>query len=296
MVTGASGVIGRAAIPALVARDPEVRAYVRRYDAAEELRRLGAKVAVGRADDVEALTETLYGAFTLIHLTGGVDQADDGAIIDANLRSVKVALEAAKVAGVRRFILVSATGADPSSAHPYLRAKGSAEDEVRASGLDHVIIRSTHVYGMGGFWFTAAVEGALEDPPIVVAPGGQEMAPVFVDDLAAVIAAADDVREHPEGTYALEGPDVITASAFVRMLGGEIREPEPLEPDDAARRLRSLLQAGVSVRACELFGLPSRADATDASAAFGIERTRLLEGLKVTLERVDALRAEGLQG
>ena len=49
MVTGASGVVGRAVVKALLARD-EVRATVRRPVAAEYLRQLGAKVAVREID------------------------------------------------------------------------------------------------------------------------------------------------------------------------------------------------------------------------------------------------------
>ena len=51
LVTGASGSIGPAVVAAFRRSFPEVRAYVRRRDAAEALRELGAKVAVGEADD-----------------------------------------------------------------------------------------------------------------------------------------------------------------------------------------------------------------------------------------------------
>ena len=54
MVTGASGPLGHALIPRLVARD-EVRAAVRRPETAGALRAMGAKVTVGRLDDTDAL-------------------------------------------------------------------------------------------------------------------------------------------------------------------------------------------------------------------------------------------------
>ena len=50
VVVGASGLIGRRAVVALAERSPEVRAYVRRREAADALRALGAKVAVGTLD------------------------------------------------------------------------------------------------------------------------------------------------------------------------------------------------------------------------------------------------------
>jgi len=58
MVTGASGMIGRTLVPLLI-RNDEVRACVRRPEAAPSLRAMGAKVAVGHLDDADALADTL---------------------------------------------------------------------------------------------------------------------------------------------------------------------------------------------------------------------------------------------
>ena len=44
-------------------------------------------------------------------------------------------------------------------------------------------------------------------------PAGS-LAPVAVEDVAAVLAAADDREGDLEGTWALEGPDATTPAAF----------------------------------------------------------------------------------
>src|SRR5437867_1987721 len=155
MVTGASGVIGRATIAALLARNPEVRVAVRRDEDAERLRALGAKVTLGRLDDAPALAEVLWSVHTLVHLVGGVNQVSDDEVFAANHRSTLVALGAARSAGVRRFIFVSYPGASVDAAHPFLRAKGIAEEAVMHSGLEPAVLRCTHVFGEGGLWFTS---------------------------------------------------------------------------------------------------------------------------------------------
>src|SRR5262245_25836813 len=203
MVTGASGVVGRAAVRALLVRD-EVRATVRRPVDAVVLRELGAKVAVRDLDTPDELAEILPRCHTLVHLVGGFDQPDPGALFRANHASVVVSIEAARQAKTKRLVLVSVPGAAAEATHPFLRAKGLAEGEVRGSGLEYAIVRSTHVYGLGGLWFTAAVEGALSAVPFVAGPGDQEIAPTFVDDLAAVIAAIDDHPAEIAGTWGLE--------------------------------------------------------------------------------------------
>jgi uncharacterized protein YbjT (DUF2867 family) len=288
MVIGASGLIGRALVP-LLRRKDEVRACVRRPEAAEPLRALGAKVAVGSFDDPDALAETLKRVFTVIHLVGGPNQLTDDDVFEANHGSVLTSLRASREAGVRRFVLVSATGASVDAVNPYLRAKGLAEEAVANSGLEHAIIRSTHAYGLGGLWFAATVEGATASPPFVVGNGSQSIAPVFADDLAAVVAQADDRDGELEGTWALEGPDAVSASELVALLAPGATPPIPFSSDEAAVRLTTALGTPVSRTAAELFSMASRGDAPDAGDAFGVARTPLVEGLRVTVERAAAV-------
>jgi NADH dehydrogenase len=288
MVTGASGVVGRAAVRALLARD-EVRAVVRRPSDAAFLRELGAKVAVRDLDTPDALAEILPRCHTLVHLVGGFDQPDAGALFGANHGSVLLAIDAAKRAKTKRFVLISVPGADAEATHPFLRAKGLAETAVRDSGLQHAIVRTTHVYGLGGLWFTAAVEGALADTPFVVGRGDQEVAPAYVEDLAAVIAAIDDAPGELAETLGLEGPDVVTADELARLLRGDDVVPTHADGQAAAEALTRLLGVPIDAVAATFLGLPSRADAPDAAAAFGVPRTPFLEGLRATLEAAAAI-------
>ncbi len=284
MVIGASGLIGRALVPRLV-RNDEVRVCVRRPEAAEHLRAAGAKVAVGNFDEADALAEILKRVYTVIHLLGGPDQVDDDAVLAANHGSVLTALAASREAGVRRFVLLSATGASIDATNRYLRAKGLAEEAVANSGMEHAIVRATHAYGLGGLWLTATVEAATARPPFVVGDGRQPVAPVFADDVAEVLTAADDRDGALAGTWALEGPDVVTMAELVGILAGsEAVAPAPLPPGEAARRWTEALGRPFSETAAEVFALPSRADAPDAAEAFGVERTALVDGLRRTAQ------------
>jgi uncharacterized protein YbjT (DUF2867 family) len=288
MVTGASGVVGAAVVRALLARD-EVRATVRRPDAAEPLRAIGAKVSVRDLDAPDALVEILARVHTLVHLIGGPNQPDADELFRANHRSVLTALEAAKEAGTKRFVLLSVPGADPDAPHPFARAKGLAEEAVRVSGLDHAIVRATHVYGLGGLWFTAAVDGALAEPPFVCGSGRQSIAPLFADDLAAVVAAIDDEGSALAGTWGLEGPDAITADGLAGLLRGDDVPPTHADGHAAAETLTGLLETRIDAVAASWLGLPSRADAPDAAEAFGVRRTPLVDGLRTTLEAAAGL-------
>jgi len=282
LVTGASGVVGRAVVKSLLALD-EVRATVRRPDAAEPLRALGAKVAVREARHVDELTEILPRCHTLVHLIGGPQQPTPDELFWANHGSVRVAIDAAREAGTKRFVLLSVPGAAIEHAHPFLRAKGLAEEVVETSGLEFAIVRAAHVYGLGGLWFTAFVQGAAASPPVVCGPGTQELAPVLADDLGAVIAAIDDHAGRLQGTWGLEGPDVVTADALVAILRGDEEHPVHLDGQPAARALTDMLERPMDAVTASWFAMPSRADASDAAASFGVARTGLLDGLRATM-------------
>ena len=293
VVTGASGFIGPAVVSAFARRFPQVRAYVRRREAAEPLRALGAKVAVGDIDDLDTLEVVMRGAFTVCHLAGGVNLPDERAYEETNLESVRSALEAATRAGVKRFLFLSYPGASPDASNPFLRCKGLAEEAVRGSGLQHAIVRSAHVYGMGGIWFACVVEGARRRPPLVVGPGDQVVAPVFVEDLADVLAAADDRRGSVSGTWAIEGPDRLSADALVDLLVGQRVDKEHLGPDRIGELVR-LLERRVSLAALQVLASDSLADAPDAASEFGVTQSAFGAGLELTLERVPGARLERL--
>lgn len=284
MVTGASGLLGRAIVRALVPRD-EVRATVRRPEAADELRELGAKVAVRAGTEPDDLIDILARVHTLVHLIGGVNQPDDEEILRANHGSALAAVSAANEARVRRIVLLSVPGASVDADHPFLRAKGLAEEAVVQSGLEHAVLRCAHAYGLGGLWFTATVVAA--EHGFVVGDGGQRLAPLFADDVGAAVAAIDDRRDRADRTWHLEGPDVVTAGELASILVGA-SPTEHLLPADAAARLTDVLGIPVSRAAAELFGRgtpPATPGVDDAAAELGLTRTTLDDGLRVTADR-----------
>jgi NADH dehydrogenase len=233
---------------------------------------------------------------TLIHLVGGPHQPDEETLFEANHRSTLAALAAARQAGVPRFVLASVPGASPDAADPFLRAKGLAEEVVATSGLEFAIVRVSHVYGLGGLWFTAVVQAALSTPPLAIG-GPAPLAPVWADDVAQVLAAAEDHPADPGGlggTWALEGPDAATPVALTRMLTGEdAPEAVALDPSDAASRLEALLGIPLAPFAVAHLLRPSRADAPKAADAFGVAPTGLAEGLRRTVARVATVDEPG---
>jgi uncharacterized protein YbjT (DUF2867 family) len=219
LVTGAAGLVGRAAVAALLGQEVEhVRAVVREPGQVAGLRRLGAKVALLEATDPDGLAAAMEGVFTACSLTGGLWPRPGEDPYAAVVEPARVFLAAATAAGVRRVVVCSpaavATAAPP--ANPHLAAKAEVERMVAASGLEHAILRCAHVLGPGG----RLVE-LLAGPAPVPVPGDgrQRVAPVWVGDVAAAIAAADDAVEL-SATWSLAGPDEVAFDDLVDALHG----------------------------------------------------------------------------
>jgi NADH dehydrogenase len=280
VVTGASGLIGRHAVTGFLNVSPQVRAYVRRPEAAEDLRKLGANAAVGDIFDVDHLVDVMSGAHTVCHLIGGLELPSDEAFRRVNLESTEAAVAAAIRAGVRRVLFVSYPGASPDSRNVFLRCKGMAEEVIRASSLEHVIIRSVHVYAPE----SRAIRGT----------GKEVVAPVFVKDLVAVLAAADDRERVVSGVWGLEGPDRLTVDEYAALITGRPIGTKHLKAARASRWNDITSKRGSEHPASfEIWTSDSLADSPDAAAEFGVDRTSLAEGLAQAIAEAAPLSLEG---
>jgi uncharacterized protein YbjT (DUF2867 family) len=233
LVTGAGGLVGRAAVAALLRQGVEhVRAVVRDPGQVGALRRLGAKVALLDATDPDGLAAAMDGVFTACSLTGGLWPRPGEDPYAAVVDPARVFLAAARAAGVRRVVVCApAAVATPAApANPHLAAKAEVERMIATSGLEHAILRCTHVLGPGSRLVHLLARGASgpadgrpgaagREPVPVPGDGRQLVAPVWVGDVAEAIAAADDAVELA-ATWSLAGPTRLTLDGLVDAVHG----------------------------------------------------------------------------
>ncbi|HEX9775413.1 MAG TPA: NAD(P)H-binding protein [Actinomycetota bacterium] len=209
LITGATGVVGRALAARLLAEGGQVRAYLRRDDAA--LRAAGAHVALGETCAVERLESAATQVHTLVHLVGGAWPPPGSSYDLLNRESAECAAIAARAAGVRRIIMLSTPGADPDSPNPFLASRGAAERHVIEAGCEHAIFRTTPIAETLPRLF-ARTTGRVGATAI---PRGSTR-PVALADVVEAIVAADAREAEVRGVYDLMGPEELTWREVLR--------------------------------------------------------------------------------
>ncbi len=205
LVIGASGQIGRRVCRELLGRDVAVRAMTHSQDGADRL------AALGVADVVEAdlsVPASLPPAFDGVHRVMQITRAI------RQPRQEIDAVDAARNAGVERIVKLSSEilyytwdevgdGGRAEPADMVTALHGPAEDRIRSSGIDHVMLRPT--------WFMSIDANPLAAPgftagQFVWPAGSAGLALVHPDDVAEVAAECLVTERVPDSPLRLTGP------------------------------------------------------------------------------------------
>jgi uncharacterized protein YbjT (DUF2867 family) len=212
-VTGATGFVGHALLQRLCAAGHIVRCLVRR-GSERDLHGLGAIARI--EGDVLArpgLEEGMVGCDAVIHLVGIIrEQRSAGVTFErVHVDGTRNVLDAAKAAGVRRYLHMSALGTRAGAVARYHRTKWAAEEAVRGSGLGWTIFRPSIIYGRGD-GFVTMLASMLRRLPVVpvIGSGRQRLQPVAVEQVAAGFEGALERPATIGQTYEVGGPDAVT--------------------------------------------------------------------------------------
>jgi NADH dehydrogenase len=219
LVTGGTGVIGEGLLPALVGAGHTVRLLAR--GAEEDAKRWPAEVEPFAADvtDVSSLRGAADDCGAVVHITGIVDESPPALTFERiNIRGTRNVLAEAARAGLKRFIYVSSLGAERGKSE-YHRSKFRAEELVRASAFDWLILRPGNVYGPGDEVISTLLKliRALPAVPVIDA-GNQPFQPVWHEDLGRAILRALETPTLRRETLELAGEEVTTTSDIIERL------------------------------------------------------------------------------
>jgi len=201
-------------------------------------------------------------------------------------------VEAAKSAGVKRFIYMSGAGVAEGLTEPWFRAKARAEKAVRESGMNWTIFRPSWVFGPEDRSLNRFASMARISPFVfLVGSGKQRVQPVFVEDVARFVhRALNEPRSYGQ-LLELGGPEELEMRELIRRLLVVMRKKRMCVtvPVAVMRALASFLELlpspPLTCSGIDFLTMEPRVDSSKACQMLGLETTRLEMALGQHLRR-----------
>ena len=229
-VFGGSGFVGKYVVRALCKAGKRVRVAMRRPHLGHELRVMGdvGQVSLVQANvrNVESVARAVEGADAVVNLVGLLYEKGKQKFETTMSEGAKNIAEAAKAQGIKRFVQISAIGADTNGKSKYAQAKGQAEEAVSSIIKTATILRPSVIFGVEDGFFNkfAAIERFSPIMPLI--GGGQtKFQPVYVGDVARAALAAIDNENAQGKVFELGGPNQFTFEQILRYISKETARP-----------------------------------------------------------------------
>jgi uncharacterized protein YbjT (DUF2867 family) len=225
LLTGASGFVGGALLPALTATG-SIRCLVR--DASrlgEDYRGLAVEADLG---DAESLLPALEGMDEVYYLVHSMEPGGDQGFVERDRVAAENYVRIAREAGVRRTIYLGGIGGDEESSE-HLASRREVEGLLEEAGPEFVALRASMIVGAASASFGTLVR-LVDRLPVLALPAWRDRStqPIAIADVVACLVAARNVAP---GAYEIAGPDTLTFEEMTEVIAdllGETHRSIPL--------------------------------------------------------------------
>jgi uncharacterized protein YbjT (DUF2867 family) len=211
-LTGATGFVGKHMLKRLLDEGHRVRALVRDPGQAAAAVRDNVEFLAGDVVSGSGLDAAMAGCDAVIHLVGIIAEKGANTFEAVHHLGTRNVVEAAKRAGVRRFIHMSALGVRPDGVAEYQTSKWKGEEEVRRSGIPFCILRPSLIFGPGDGFVAQMMEIMRKSPFFRAVPGdgSPRFRPIFIEDVTFCFARALVTEAATNQTIELGGADELS--------------------------------------------------------------------------------------
>lgn len=224
-LSGGTGFVGSHLRKALLDRGHWIRLLVHKSAGSFEQ---GVEQVEGDITVPETFTAAVRGCDATINLVGIIREFPGRGITfeKLHLEATRNVTDAAKAAGVKRHLQMSALGTRQNATSGYHQSKFRAEECVCASGLDWTIFRPSIIFGEKDE-FVNKLAGLIRNFPAlpVIGDGAYRLQPISVVDVARCFAMALEMPETVGKIYELCGPDRFTYNDLLDTIGRVLGRP-----------------------------------------------------------------------
>jgi len=237
------------------------------------------EIVSGDVTKSDSLKAPMQGVDAVIHLAAIAIEKGGRTYEAINTQGTRNVVDAAKAAGVRRFVNMCQNGASPETPYRFLRSKGIAQQYVTQSGLDWTAFKPSVIWGPQDEFANVQARLIKLTPIIfpIVGDGKATFQPVYVGDVAeAMVRSLDDPSTYGS-EYGLGGPEVLTYEEIVKRvlkaLGTHrllIRIPVPLLRPVVAVMQAVLPVPPATTTLLDLLAVPNVVPDSAVTTKFGI--------------------------
>src|ERR1700682_2362695 len=215
LLLGSTGFFGRGVAHKLIDAGHQLRVLVRDPMKAAAFKVRGAQVVVGDALAPAALMQASQGVEHLISLVA-VLRTRPQSYLAVNVDGPRIMAEAAKAAGVKSVVFVSAIGARLDKKYKYLTSRWMGEQELAKSGVAGTILRFSMVLAEEGGPLIDFERQANFGPFVIIPGSGQsQLQPILREDAARCVVETLGRQELLGKIVELGGPEVVTLETII---------------------------------------------------------------------------------
>jgi nucleoside-diphosphate-sugar epimerase len=315
LVTGGTGFTGTALVERLCREGHSVVALDYKEGlACDALRALGAEVTIGSVTDRPAVERSMRDVKFVFHLAAAFRELNvpNSFYDEVNVGGTRVVLEAARQAGVRKFVYCSTCGVHGNIDHPpagedapiqpadyYQRTKYEAEPLVKEfgrAGMETVILRPAAIYGPGDperffLIFKRVAKGSFP----MFGSGRTLYHPLYIDNLVDAFLRCMPPGAGAGREYLIADERYYPIEEIVRAVGRALDVPVRIRHYPV---LPVVVAGHICETVCRPFGVtppifPRRVDWYRQNRAFDITRAKRELGYQPKVELEDGLRRTG---
>lgn len=224
-LTGSTGFVGKGILARLEKEGHEVVCLVR--PGSQKRRSQIDQIApqmkwvTGDLMDTSSLAAAMKDCEAVIHLVGIIREkpSKDITFSRIHVEGTKNLLTAAKQAGIKRFVHMSALGAREQATSAYHRTKYEAEQLVRNSGIPYVIFRPSVIFGPGDEFVNMLADLVRLPVTPVIGDGSYPLQPVARDTIADVFVQALSLEASTGQIFETGGPSPLTYGQILDEIG-----------------------------------------------------------------------------
>jgi uncharacterized protein YbjT (DUF2867 family) len=228
LVTGGTGFVGKGVLARLTKDGHNVVCLVRPGSEGKvTLNETGTErvtLAAGDLFDRDSLLRAVEGCEAVVHLVGIIREQPNKGITFPRIHvtGTENVVEAAKQAGVRRFVHMSALGAREGASSAYHQTKYAAEELVKKSGIPYTIFRPSVIFGPGDEFVNMLAHLVRLPVTPVIGSGSYLLQPVSRQTVAEVFSQALTLNEATNQVFEVGGPEPLTYLQILEAIGKAI--------------------------------------------------------------------------